>query len=492
LVLAIVMTIPGAAQGQNLGPWFRGGSSFSALTPATTVTNRFWTLPSTQVSVASDGHYVVRVNVQAPLGNYEIVATTMRGRPAGLTESLNDLFCKGKNPLPACADGYDFAGDSRVIYDPQARRWVVSAMWVTLYDPHPAIPASVLVAVSVGPKPNKHWYRYQLPVCGPNSAALADQPHLGFSKYWIAINSLCNQGSADRSLNLLDKAALYAGEPPVPGQNWWEFQDGVTPDNGRDDNPVSTYSPDVAEQYFTHSQFDSDGRPQIVYSYIDGDEFNPQPHWGTETVTLDGPPLGFAWLWFDTPTCTGCLSFWTMSLVHSSQVVTLPDGDAWLLTAAVFANPAYANSGVAGYVATDLRTGETRTTEIGGDGSGIMAAEITGADVSTNPDVTDPVYLIESVTSPTFFPGLRWHLWDVANGAVTDLGSIQGTQAPAGDDVHRWVDFLQGASPTPPSKWVPPGSVTFSGPVATPSNCKGWQCNNPNDKATIVVTTNGQ
>jgi hypothetical protein len=246
----------------------------------------FYASSAYDISVATDGNYIVNASNSAS----GFVITDMTGATTYVEEDEFSFFC-ATNTLPICSDS-GFPGDMRIVFDTVAGRWIVSAMWV-----HGSRkPTSTVLAVSATASPLGKWYKYQFPQCGPNDILDgSDQPHLGFSKYWIAINSACTASFQGYSLNLLDKATLYRGGRlcgpnalhSCSKVNWWEYQDKVSNDDGRDDNPVTTYTDATSRQYFTHTQI-ANGLPKIVYSYINGSEFNPSPHWGTSAVVVTG------------------------------------------------------------------------------------------------------------------------------------------------------------------------------------------------------------
>lgn len=158
-------------------------------------------------------------------------------------QSNVDLFC-GSNPIPECSYG-GFACDQRIYYDLVSQRWIYSALWCFGTNEPPFYN---VLAVSQTSDPTGAWNKYQYRTCGPSDTCpnqmgvlCADQPHMGFNDSWIVVNSFCNATYNGYSLQVLDKQNLYNGGSITFGTNWFDFQDQVTSDDGRQDNPVATY-----------------------------------------------------------------------------------------------------------------------------------------------------------------------------------------------------------------------------------------------------------
>ncbi|MDQ2938257.1 MAG: hypothetical protein M3R67_12240, partial [Acidobacteriota bacterium] len=125
------------------------------------------------------------------------------------TVTLNGFF----SPLVGAASVFD----PKVLYDPFAGRWIITA---------PAnsnsATSALLIAVSSSNDPTGVWTGYSFDVDATNTRWF-DYPSIGFNNNWIVVTGNLFQvvapGSADPFMNgqvyIFDKAALYAG-PSAP------------------------------------------------------------------------------------------------------------------------------------------------------------------------------------------------------------------------------------------------------------------------------------
>jgi hypothetical protein len=353
--------------------------------------------------------------------------------------------------LPICSDG-GFPGDARVLYDPRTKRYFINALWV--YQGHP-LPGTNVLAVSASSDPRQKWYVYQYPGCGKNDLKdSGDQPHLGFSAYWIASNNDCSGDSLHGySLQLFHKADLEAGLSlcgPNGGDgcqtNWWEFQDPMFNGDGRADQPVATYSPLSSNiLYFTASAATngSFGIAQTIYSFIDGDARHPRPHWNQTTITVSNQNVTNGLTNVDTPTCTVCMGAVTWNWIHSSSVIKLPDRQLWLLSSEVWQpNPHITSTNEAMYLMTRLSDMRSVVAVVRNPGVGILGAEITASPTAPH----DKVYLIRALSSNSFYPGMAYSVFNPITQRIESTTYTQGTLTPSNPfTLSRWIDFISGS-----------------------------------------------
>jgi len=386
---------------------------------------------------------------------------------------IPNIHCGGAIPPPACSFPGGFA-DHRLFYDKLGGRWILVSLYAfgTTYRPVPNF-----VAVSQTTDPTGSWNVYQIPTCGPADVTdLSDQPHVGFNKHWIAINSACTTALGGHSLQVLHKDTLYAAGTVTMGSTWWQFDDIITNNDGRLDHPAATYTNVTRKLWLVHAQLSGTNTPQHVYSHISGSEFAPFVTWNVKSVTVAGTPVAAGTLAAaNAPGCTGCLlSFLFSNVIQSASVIDLPDGDTWHLSASVWKYPTYANSNISTFVASNLTDNTSVASNIGDQpGVGMMAAAITAPFQSGIPGAVDPVFILWASSASNFYPGLQYYVWDVSSDTLVSGDSWPGTQAPSGCTVGspcRWVDFVDLAAPVKITVAAPAGTVLLGGPVARTQN----------------------
>jgi hypothetical protein len=424
------------------------------------------------VTAATDGTYILNLSNSVP--GLEIYS--MDGSQVYISEGEGNFFCNS-SPLPICQSP-GFPGDMRTYYDTVSKRWIMAGIWVFG-------PTGLVIAVSATSDPRGPWYKYQSPPCGPSDPETGDQPHLGFNRYWIVINTLCS--SNGYSLQVFDKAALYNGQPLCgpntcgTGQvNWWEFRDqgfGVAND-GREDDPVATYDGDASNEYLVHTgpvQVQPGG-PQSAefdFSRLSGSEFAPQLVSDVFSIRLEGVAVDGAVANGDTPTCTGCMHTFNWPKVESAQLRKLVGGDKWLLaSAASYDYPASPNTNYAAFVGYNLNTKEVAASMIGAPGMSIMSAEI-NAIVHNR---SDAVNIVWTSTAGNFYPGFQGYAWSVHNGTISNGFSYEGSETPDAStpegsfERSRWLDFTDAAKPIPDGT-----SSLIAAPIAVPSGLDNQQ-----------------
>lgn len=399
--------------------------------------------------------------------------TNMSGTTVHAPVYLPNIYCGGAIPPPACSYPGGFA-DNRLFFDKVGGRWILVSLYAfgTTYRPVPNF-----VAVSQTNDPTGSWNVYQIPTCGPADVTdLSDQPHVGFNKHWIAINSACTTAYGGKSLQVLHKDTLYAGGTVTMGSTWWEFDDIITNNDGRLNHPAATYTNSTRKLWLVHAQLSGTSTPQHVYSYISGNEFAPFVTWNAKSVTVAGVPVAAGGLAAaNAPGCTGCLlSFLFSNVIQSASVMDLPDGDTWHLSASVWQYPTYPNSNISTFVASNLTDNTSIATNIGDQpGVGMMAAAITAPMQSGIPGAVDPVFILWASSASNFKPGLQYYVWDVSNDTLVSGDSWPGTQSPANCTVAspcRWVDFVELAAPVKTTVSAPAGTVLLGGPTARTQN----------------------
>jgi hypothetical protein len=141
------------------------------------------------------------------------------------SESLYSFWCQhpGANSktLPACNLGTNAfpldLSDTQVAFDYFKQKWVASTMASTSDTPLPTV-HDVLFAVSTSASAvdgTGAWERYDIPVCIGVNQVFPDQPILGYSSGWVAIDTTClaaNLSHATDSLVLIPQTAVAA--PP--------------------------------------------------------------------------------------------------------------------------------------------------------------------------------------------------------------------------------------------------------------------------------------
>ena len=399
------------------------------------------------VTAATDGTYILNLSNSVP----GLEVYSMDGSVTYVSTTEDSFFC-GSSPLPICQSP-GFPGDMRTYYDTVSKHWIMSGIWVAPGCVECPL-GKLIIAVSATSDPLGTWYKYQSPVCGPGApnTDFGDQPHLGFNRYWIVVNSLCSV--AEYSLQVFDKAALYSGQPLcgpntcVGTANWWEFKDsgsGVGND-GREDDPVATYDGDEPNEYLVHTGPNSASQAEFDFSVLSGPEFAPKLTSDVLSIELAGVAVNGAVAAGDTPDCTGCMHSDEWPKVDSAQLRRLANGDKWLFaSAASYNDPAAANTNYAAFVGYDLRTGAIATSLIGAPQMSVMSAEI-DAIVHNR---SDAVVIAWTATAPNFYPGFQGYAWNVHNGTISNGFSYEGGQTPTGFGASRWLDFTDAAMPIP-------------------------------------------
>ena len=207
--------------------------------------------------------------------------------------------------------------------------------------------------------------------------AATDQPHMGFNNQWIVVNSLCTVADNGYSLQVFDKQNLFGGGTLNLGTNWFEFQDQVTNDDGRLDNPVATYVSDAVER-LTHGHVKKNGEYQVVYSHITGATDSPVYTPDTASTTIANfTGLSNNLAPAQAPSCTTdcsiqpscCISSLVSGWVHSSGVYSDLNGNEVLVSANVSGWTAHSNTNVAEYVVENLSTNNSYASIVGSAGT---------------------------------------------------------------------------------------------------------------------------
>jgi len=142
----------------------------------------------------------------------------------GGPEPLYQFWCEtaGANgqTLPACSEGGPnnqvALTDTQIAYDSFDSRWVVSTMAVT--NDQMATVHDVLFAVSTSANALDGagaWERYDIPVCTSQNQKYPDQPILGYSSAWVAIDTIClspSLGNGPDALVLIPNSSIAS--PP--------------------------------------------------------------------------------------------------------------------------------------------------------------------------------------------------------------------------------------------------------------------------------------
>jgi hypothetical protein len=141
------------------------------------------------------------------------------------SESLYSFWCQhpgasGKT-LPACNLGTSSfpldLSDTQVAFDYFEQKWVASTMASTPDTPFPTV-HDVLFAVSTSANAldgTGAWERYDIPVCIGVNQRFPDQPILGYSSGWVAVDTIClaaDTTDATDSLVLIPQTTIAA--PP--------------------------------------------------------------------------------------------------------------------------------------------------------------------------------------------------------------------------------------------------------------------------------------
>ena len=410
--------------------------------------------------------------------------STIYDMSGNVIQSNVNLFC-GSNPIPECAYG-GFVGDPRIYYDLVGQRWIFSGIWVFGSNEPPTVN---VLAVSQTSDPTGAWNKYQYLACGPTDTLEgSDQPHMGFNNQWIVVNSLCTVADNGYSLQVFDKQNLFGGGTLNLGTNWFEFQDQVTNDDGRLDNPVATYVSDAVER-LTHGHVKKNGEYQVVYSHITGATDSPVYTPDTASTTIANfTGLSNNLAPAQAPSCTTdcsiqpscCISSLVSGWVHSSGVYSDLNGNEVLVSANVSGWTAHSNTNVAEYVVENLSTNNSYASIVGSAGTGILSAEITAP--TPGQIQANHVYTIWASSAPNFYPGFQYYLWNYYKNTLDGSGSFQGIDVPppGSFEANRWLDFMTAAVPIPGQN-----AALFNGPIAIPAAGESCTTQTPNCESTF-------
>ncbi len=138
---------------------------------------------------------------------------------------------------------YVWVGDPRVLYDPFAGRWMVTAQ-ADIIAAEPAL----LIGVSQTSDPTGNWNLYRLDV-DPANKLIIDYPNVGFNKDWIVVeavfynvNSYTYQTLLGSRIYTFNKTNLYAGGSGL-------FTQFDTPNYGFAQVPATTYDTNLETMY---------------------------------------------------------------------------------------------------------------------------------------------------------------------------------------------------------------------------------------------------
>ncbi len=121
-------------------------------------------------------------------------------------ESLYQFWCgqpgASGHTLPACSAGSSTnqvsLADTQIAFDPFKSRWVASTMVATI-DPLAMVQVhDLLFAISTSSSAldgTGAWERYDIPVCTGQNQKFSDQPILGYSSDWVAVDTICLNSS---------------------------------------------------------------------------------------------------------------------------------------------------------------------------------------------------------------------------------------------------------------------------------------------------------
>jgi hypothetical protein len=441
-----IFSAPVQTQSQDAGE-----NAQALVLPHLRVKSAFTTHEEIDVAGATNGTYIFASDGNGTFTVYDLTGNIIK-------QTLKtDFWCGGNPALPICSFG-GFDGDQRIIYDPGARRWIITALWL----PGSSTVATDVIAVSQSNDPRFGWNLYQFPACGSSyTLDHGDQPHTGFNKRWIVINSGCasQNGVPSTGLAVFNKDNLYRGGSLTVNTNWFEF---VDPFNGEPDNPTLTYTTATNREYLTHADVSPSGFATTTYSYLSGPTDAPVLHSAVETVTtsfkasLDLPPVS-------APGCAFCMRYFTNVWIHSSSVWAFRNRVPHILSTVIVGNPAVSNGTQVISMATSISTGRAvalRTAALTQNGSGAMASEIAMPIVS--PSSVDEALIVYDYSSSSYFPGVKAVLWNMdKNSVIRSKSLMQGILTPSpGFDRSRWVDFIDAIAPIPgTSKLVLAGSV---------------------------------
>lgn len=374
------------------------------------------------------------------------------------------LICGASGSLPICANNPALA-DPRVVYDTWSNRWVASGMMKSSGAP------TDVVAVSQTSDPTGGWYAYQFPPCGSSYPSVNwDQPHLGFNNQWIVVDTACDTNYP--GLAVFDKNALYSGAGLSLNANWFEFNDPAEWNNK--DNPTRTYVATVNNREYLTASYPGNCNTiggtcvNEVYSHIEGATDSPVFYASTDTMKTDFPWGDSYQVHVSTPTCSACLHTYSSNWTHSSSVYHFTDGHAYILSTAVFGDPAYSNGNqVVSFAMSDAGTAKSIRIE-GGANAGPLTSEI-AMPLSPNLSSNEAIFAYDW-SSPSFYPGVWASQWNIDLNRLDFTNVlVQGTTTPNTAFYQgRWSDFLDAMSPIPGSSALLVGAHRAS-PSATES-----------------------
>lgn len=421
----------------------------------------FVTAGDQDLGAATSGTYILQTRASGTFSIY-----TMGGGNVQ-TLAYTQLYC-GSQPLPICSSNYNPGpGDNRVIYDAGAQRWVISSLWVNAGGPL-TVPVASL-AVSKTSDPTGSWYVYQFPNCGTSDQTIGDQPRLGFNNQWIVVTSSCSLAS-DPSLNVFDKANLYAGGALSLNANWFGFADSSNVSNK--DNPARTYTSTINNrEYLSFLRLDTNtNKEQVVYSHVEGSTDSPVFYSETDAVDTQVPwTNGGGVTTLDAPGCTGCVGGETNGTIHSSDVYQLSNGQQYILSTNVEADATYANADdVLAVAISDSGVAETVAIMPSSSGEGGIASEIGMPSVQ---NIADTASIVFDYSSSTFYPGIYAAQWNIDQNRLDFNQPIQqgnvvppGCSPPSNCTATRIADYIDAFAPIPgSSQFLAAGDVLNSG-----------------------------
>jgi hypothetical protein len=131
-------------------------------------------------------------------------------------ETTNQFWCgvTGANGqfLPGCpVINPEILTDTQIAWDPFEQRWLASTM---LRNGPTGVLFFAMSTSTTAADTGLNWQRYSLPLC--TGGGSPDQPILGYSSSWVAIDTLCLQPSSADTLYLIPQSAI-ASPPPTLG-----------------------------------------------------------------------------------------------------------------------------------------------------------------------------------------------------------------------------------------------------------------------------------
>jgi hypothetical protein len=368
--------------------------------------------------------------------------------------SQHDFYCS--TGLPACSGPGQGAVDDRITYDPLGQRWIVTAMYLSSGTGH----TPVIMAVSQTSDPTGAYYLYQFAGCGNTYVGDTDQPHTGFNNQWIVVNVLCGTGYP--STTVFNKSNVYAGGALNLNSTYWQFVDPVSSGGNNHNNPVLTYAPAENRELLTAGTIVS-GNAAVLYSYLGGPVSSPTYYAGVLQVMTSYAATGPVGV--DAPGCTGCISTFTNSVIHSSTVAPLNNAQSVVLTTAMYGDPNNARSTQAVQVALNMATITATTLQFAGGipGAGVLGSEIAMPSVPNT--AFNAAMLVYGRSRSDYYPGVRVAQWNIDSNYMVYVNELeQGTHLPSVYNQGRWMDFMSAIESTPGSSQMVAG-----GPVARPS-----------------------